>query len=311
MRGLGGAALTLALAVAGEAAAQSPAGRPQMSQQEALQLVTAAGFTMRGPQVANSCGKPTQPGFAFTDLNGDGRPEAIIGDLDAACYPVNGARSHVLRKEPDGQWRLVGIAAGKIVLLAHRTNGWRNYTVEGQGCQRTWTWDTGRDEYLSLQPCPGETGYRPPGAPPPEPPKTTIGGTPADRAAAFKAAGVTPTRGKYLACNSTDREQQIEFKDLNGDRRPDAVITDFGSYCYGHTEQGYTIVTKEANGAWTLLVQNQGIPDFQTTRGVGGWPDIVNGGPGFCFPVMRWNGSDYVRIRWKADPAEPRACAGR
>lgn len=308
MRALGGLAVGVALTAAGEAWAQAPAARPPMSQQEAYQLVTAAGFTMRGAQPVNSCGKPTQPGFAFVDMNGDGRPEAIIGDLDPACYAVNGARSHVLRKEANGQWKLVGVAAGRIKLLQTRTGGWRDYTVEGQGCQRTWTYDADRAGYASLQPCPGETGYRPPGAPPPVAERPPVTGSAADRAAAFRAAGFKPTGGKYLACDPR-LELDIEVRDLNGDGRPDAVITNHGTECYGNTGQGFYIATKDASGAWRALYENQGIPDFQTTRGVGGWPDIVNGGPGFCFPVMRWNGSDYAIIRWKEE--QRGACAGR
>jgi hypothetical protein len=29
------------------------------------------------------------------------------------------------------------------------------------------------------------------------------------------------------------------------------------------------------------------------TKGKDGWPDISVGGPGFCFPVQRWNGKAY------------------
>jgi hypothetical protein len=38
---------------------------------------------------------------------------------------------------------------------------------------------------------------------------------------------------------------------------------------------------------------------FLTTKGVGGWPDIEIGGPGFCFPVERWNGKQYVLHRYE------------
>ena len=31
----------------------------------------------------------------------------------------------------------------------------------------------------------------------------------------------------------------------------------------------------------------------------GGWPDIQMGGPGFCFPVWRWNGSAYALNRFE------------
>ena len=39
------------------------------------------------------------------------------------------------------------------------------------------------------------------------------------------------------------------------------------------------------------------IPEFLETTGKDGWPDISVGGPGFCFPVERWNGSEYVLHR--------------
>lgn len=129
-----------------------------------------------------------------------------------------------------------------------------------------------------------------------------------DREAAFRAGGFTPTRGKYLACNKS-QELDIEIRDINGDGRLDALISDYGLECFGQDEQGFVIVTKDPSGAWRLLFQSPGIPEFQTTRGVAGWPDIVNGGPGFCFPVQRWNGRDYGTIRMKA--TQPGGCAGR
>jgi hypothetical protein len=129
-----------------------------------------------------------------------------------------------------------------------------------------------------------------------------------EREAALKAAGFAPTRGRYLACDKS-QQLEIEVRDLNGDGRPDAVITDYGLECFGNTGQGFVLVTKDAAGAWRKLYENAGIPTFQATRGAGGWPDIENGGPGFCHPVMRWNGSDYVIVRRKAE--SPGACAGR
>jgi len=292
--------------LAGLAAAGAACAQARMPPQEAMQLATAAGFTMRGNQAFNACGRPTQPRFAFADLSGDGRPEAIAAEIDPACYGGTGESFAVLWRDPSGVWIKVGAGRGRIMLLQSRTNGWRDYTLEGPGCQRVWTFDIAQRGYFSLKACPGESGYRPPGAAP-TPPKPAAG-SPADRVAAFKAAGATPVRGKYLACDK-QQEMGIEIRDLNGDGRPDAVISDYGTACYGSTEQGFTIVTKEANGTWRLFFQNQGIPDFLATRGAGGWPDIENGGPGFCHPVMRWNGRDYATYRWKAE--QPGACAGR
>ena len=140
----------------------------------------------------------------------------------------------------------------------------------------------------------------------PSPKPSTV--SPAEREAALRVAGFPAVRGKHPACDPAS-EVEIEIRDLNGDGRPDAVVSDYGLECYGSTEQGFVIVTRDANGTWRNLFRSPGIPRFQTTRGVGGWPDIENGGPGFCFPVLRWNGGDYARIRWKAE--QPGACAGR
>lgn len=83
-------------------------------------------------------------------------------------------------------------------------------------------------------------------------------------------------------------------RDLDGDGHPEAVITEGGSYCFGMAGTGYSIVSKKASGAWKLITSNEGVPNILATKGMGGWPDIEIGGPGFCFPVERWNGSSYV-----------------
>ena len=50
---------------------------------------------------------------------------------------------------------------------------------------------------------------------------------------------------------------------------------------------------------------NTGLPQFLKTQGAQGWPDISVGGPGFCFPVQRWNGREYKLQRWEY---EGKAC---
>jgi len=42
-----------------------------------------------------------------------------------------------------------------------------------------------------------------------------------------------------------------------------------------------------------LMSGGTGIPLFLKSQGIGGWPDLQVGGPGFCFPVLRWNGQKY------------------
>ena len=125
--------------------------------------------------------------------------------------------------------------------------------------------------------------------------------SPAEKSAAFKAAGYTLKSGKWHGCddptpNYTPGEIQ-EVRDLNGDGYPEAVIVEGGTYCYGNTGTGYSVVSKQANGSWKLITSGPGIPTFLNTKGVANWPDIEVGGPGFCFPVERWNGRQYVLQR--------------
>ena len=137
--------------------------------------------------------------------------------------------------------------------------------------------------------------------------------SPTDEAAAFKAAGFTH-KGKQWqsACDDPGTASYTpgaieQVLDLNGDGRPEAVVTEGGSYCYGNTGIGYSLVSKQANGSWKLITSGTGIPNFLTTKGADGWPDIEIGGPGFCFPVERWNGHEYVlqRYQYENKPCKP------
>jgi hypothetical protein len=133
----------------------------------------------------------------------------------------------------------------------------------------------------------------------------------AEQTAIFTAAGFKLSRGAWR----TDCDQQdsgsyepgsIEaFRDLNGDGRPEAVVTEGGTYCYGNTGAGFRLLTKLPSGKWKLLHQSQGIAEFLATRGVDRMPDMSVGGPGFCFPVLRWNGKAYVQNRYQY---EGKAC---
>lgn len=135
----------------------------------------------------------------------------------------------------------------------------------------------------------------------------------ADRDAAFRAGGFKSQGGQWRACGDPGAAGYspgtIEtVRDLNGDGRPEAVITEGSSFCFGITGTGYTIVSKQADGSWKLITSSQGIPRFLGTKGAGGWPDIQVGGPGFCFPVVRWSGNQYVlnRHEYEGKPCRSR-----
>lgn len=122
--------------------------------------------------------------------------------------------------------------------------------------------------------------------------------SPADTAAAFKAAGFVKKGSRWEGCGDPGTMSYtpgaIEtVRDINGDGQPEAIITEGSTYCFGHTGTGYTIVSKQAAGGWKVISGGSGIPNLLATKGSGGWPDIEIGGPGFCFPVERWNGKEY------------------
>jgi hypothetical protein len=121
---------------------------------------------------------------------------------------------------------------------------------------------------------------------------------PIDEAAAFKAAGFTLKGKRWQACDDPTPTYTPgiiqEIRDLNGDGLPEAIITEGGTYCYGNTGVGYSLVSKQAKGGWKLITNGTGMLNILKTKGAGNWPDLEIGGPGFCFPVLRWNGRQYA-----------------
>jgi len=119
--------------------------------------------------------------------------------------------------------------------------------------------------------------------------------SPADTASAFKAAGYKQDGKRWVACAQGTIS---EVRDINGDGLPDAVITEESTECHGMAGQGFSLVSKQADGSWKRLAGGTGIATFLAS-GNKGWPDLEVGGPGFCFPVLRWNGQKYVPNRYE------------
>jgi hypothetical protein len=124
----------------------------------------------------------------------------------------------------------------------------------------------------------------------------------AEQAAIFKAAGATRRGAKWLLCaDQPDPEgAAVElYRDLNGDGRPEAILSEGGTFCYGATGAGYALLSKQGDGGWRLMSSGAGMVEPLATKGAAGYPDLLIGGPGFCFPVHRWNGRDYVNHRFE------------
>jgi len=138
------------------------------------------------------------------------------------------------------------------------------------------------------------------------PASTLAADLPTDIDDAYKAAGMTQKDGHWTGCPDDDygmaEVADGDYRDINGDGVKDLVITDSGTFCYGATGQGFVLLDR-ASGKWQVVYQSEGIPLFKDTAGkaTGTWPDITIGGPGFCFPVMRWNGQTYMQDHQEAD----------
>lgn len=82
--------------------------------------------------------------------------------------------------------------------------------------------------------------------------------------------------------------------DINKDGKEDVFILFGNSYTSGNTESSISLYVKTASGAYTMLLGFPGtLPDVLTTVSKG-YPDLLIGGPGMEFPVLRWNGKDYA-----------------
>lgn len=109
---------------------------PKLGQAEAAQLFQMAGFPLQGTTITNPCGKPAQPSVSFTDMNGDGQPEAVFIDA-GPCYASGHWISILTRLGPTwvpvlasegvgqpvnqqtGGWYDVQLSAGRQVVVAH------------------------------------------------------------------------------------------------------------------------------------------------------------------------------------------------
>lgn len=296
-----------ALGLAAGAAAQVPA----MTQAQARLLYAAGGFPIsadgRGP--TNRCGRPASPKITFVDMNGDRRKEALFIDA-GPCYQPDGRWHAVATQDANGSWRRILDGPGTVQANGAMANGWFALTVTSAGKMRTLTYN-GQSYAQQSATAPATAPATRPSAPTGSAAKPGTAAapsaqTPAQRdAAIFRAAGFRQTRrGWESGCDDPsvgsvyDVGRIAQVKDLNGDGRPEAVVTEGGSYCYGNTGEAFWLVSQQANGSWKVIANEVGIAEFLTSKGVGGWPDISIGGPGFCFPVMRWNGSAYVRNRF-------------
>jgi hypothetical protein len=111
----------------------------------------------------------------------------------------------------------------------------------------------------------------------------------------FKKLGFRLSKDKKFIVDSTcgeDVSPSVEIIDLNGDG-VEEVFVSWGNTCTsGMAGQSVTLFVKDRNGHYVENLGFPGIYEKLSTRNKG-FPDLLIGGPGFCFAVWQWNGSTY------------------
>jgi hypothetical protein len=89
--------------------------------------------------------------------------------------------------------------------------------------------------------------------------------------------------------------------DMNKDGKEEIFISFGNGYTSGNAGSSITVYIKNASGVYAPHLGFPGMaPDVLTTSNLG-YPDLLVGGPGFDFPVFRWNGKAYNNHRTVKD----------
>lgn len=122
-------ALLAALLVAAAPASFSPPDR--------IKLLAAAGFAGTKSCATGEPGWPrSRIDIEAVDLNGDGKPEAIVNEDNVACYGNTGTAFVIVARDAKGIWRAVGGDTGVAVVRSTKRGGWRDIEVGGPGFGR-------------------------------------------------------------------------------------------------------------------------------------------------------------------------------
>ena len=147
--------------------AASPVAAQSRAEQAAI--FKAAGFVQRGKSwKSGKCdGAETasySPGSikAYKDVNGDGRPEAVVMEGGAICFGRNGMRFWLVSKHANGSWKRTFDQLGRPEFLATKGIGnWPDILIIGPGfCLPIWRWN-GREYRLHRFEYEGKTCKRP------------------------------------------------------------------------------------------------------------------------------------------------------
>lgn len=127
------------------------------------------------------------------------------------------------------------------------------------------------------------------------------GGLPeSERVALYQGLGLKlDSTGKGFLDTSCDQpaDAVVTFSDWNGDGHKEILVI-FGNTCTsGMAGSSAVLFIKDSAGQYQ---PNLGFPassaEPQSTSNQG-YPDLLVGGPGFCFPLWRWTGTAYDYLK--------------
>lgn len=131
----------------------------------------------------------------------------------------------------------------------------------------------------------------------------------ADRLQVFSLLdlAVTPDGKGFIdrVCGQPARAT-IEFRDMNSDGRKEVLVI-FGNTCTsGHTGSSALLFIRDASGMLRPHFGFSAASLDPLPESNQGYPDLLVGGPGFCFAVWRWDGATYNHLH--NDPQMPGGC---
>lgn len=122
----------------------------------------------------------------------------------------------------------------------------------------------------------------------------------ADQAQIFEMVGlVVDSTGKGFVDETCGQPAStaVSFSDWNHDSTPEVLVISGNTCTSGMAGSSAVLFIKDSAGTYQ---PNLGFPaasaDPQSTLNLG-YPDLLIGGPGFCFPIWRWNGTEYEYLR--------------
>lgn len=81
--------------------------------------------------------------------------------------------------------------------------------------------------------------------------------------------------------------------DLNKDGKEEIFVSFGNGYTSGNTGSSISLFIKDAKGVYQQHLGFPGMVPDALASASQGYPDLLIGGPGFEYPVWRWNGKTY------------------